>query len=445
MSIIAVDLSDGKKKGIVLRKKNHLYEVVDYNINKKGRFYISIFFQDFITATTVLPPAKDKKTIELLIRNKLSGQLEKGTSYSLVYKERGRLGEKQIEYIVYALPERVFYEVLEKLDISDDSYIETFSISQLSLAGISRKISENETIFMVYADREKFIVTVSKGSDILYTRSTKIPEYADNEEQLVNFYYENLNLTYIYAVQNRSINIDSIALSGNISRYEQFVNLAYNFSNKPVYTVLPQYFIKDVNIDQFNEMVIPIGNILIGKEYDFSPQEIKEKRIFNRLTEILISILIFVFLIITGLNFSLLFNLKEKYTDVKLQYENLIRKLEKDIASKNLSKNEILYLSKYAGLLDPEKKIINILSEITNLLFLIKNENLNITNIDNKTEINIKAVQTFKSIGEIENFKRKYYEYLSKLKKFKVIDKTVFDLNNMKASINLEIIRENVR
>lgn len=49
MSLITVEISDGKVKGAVLKRYNSFVEIVDYNINRTGRYYISVFIRILYT------------------------------------------------------------------------------------------------------------------------------------------------------------------------------------------------------------------------------------------------------------------------------------------------------------------------------------------------------------------------------------------------------------
>jgi len=122
MSLITVEISDGKVKGAVLKRYNSFVEIVDYNINRTGRYYISVFYQDFIHSKIVIPPVRDENTLSFLIKNKLSDKLESGVNYIFLPVKNREVSENQVEYDVYAVPEKLFFEAVERLNIKVCSF-----------------------------------------------------------------------------------------------------------------------------------------------------------------------------------------------------------------------------------------------------------------------------------------------------------------------------------
>ncbi|ACO04884.1 MAG TPA: hypothetical protein DEP48_04635 [Persephonella sp.] len=442
MSLITVEISDGKVKGAVLKRYNSFVEIVDYNINRTGRYYISVFYQDFIHSKIVIPPVRDENTLSFLIKNKLSDKLESGVNYIFLPVKNREVSENQVEYDVYAVPEKLFFEAVERLNIKDLTSIEVFTLSQFALSGITSKISGDETVFMTYTDEEKFIVTVSQNGKILYTRSTKIPEFVNDEQQLINFYYENFNLTYIYVAQNQGIDIDVIGLVGEISKNEQFVELIHTFSNKPVYTVLPELFVKKGSFEQFNSYVIQIGSLNIKDTYNFLPVDVKHKKIFSGASKKLSYLLVLVLLIFSFLNLNKFMDLKERFFRLKNSYYSLKQTFQREVLSKELTYDQIVYLVRYINLLSPERKTIYILNRLSGILSVIRDENINITYSEGKRYITIRSDQKFKSVKEIEDFKRKLKNELDKLNDFKIRDRSVYNIDNLTGKIFLEIVKE---
>ena len=441
MRIISVEISDGKIKGAVFKRRGELLELLDYNINRSGKYYISVFYQDFIYSSIILPAVKDEETLFFLLKNRLSDQLESGTEYIILPVRNKEISENQIEYFVYAIPEKLFFDAVKKVGIIDPADVEFFTLSQFSLAGVTSKISEDETVFMIYTDKEKFIITVSHGNRILYTRSTKIPDFV-TEEQLVNFYYENFNLTYIYIVQNQGIDIDSVGLAGNISKIKQFVELIRSFSDKPVYTVLPDLFLKNSDFDQFSSYTIQIGALNLSKDYNFLPLKIKQKKTFSNLSRKISLILMLIFLSLSVINAKSFFEVKDKFYSLKSSYTRLKISFEKEIASKNISPEQIKYLIGYINLLSSERKTVYLLDKISGILSILNMENLNITYKDGKRYISIRSEERFTSLNDMEFFKRKLKKEVSKLKDFKIVDRSVFDIDRLSAKIFIELVKE---
>ncbi|WP_457623259.1 hypothetical protein [Persephonella sp.] len=444
MKIISIELSGEKKKGIVLKKKkNDLFQIVDYNINTDGTYYISVFYQDFISEKVTIPEVNDRETLNFLIKNKLSERLEPNKDYIFLPKKIKPTQDNLVEYNVYAIPEEVYTKAVEQLKIENQENIEVFTLSQFSLAGIGTETFKDKTVFVTFIDEEKIIITVSKNNEIIYTRSTLIPPYLNDESQLINFYYENFNLTYIYVSQNTGINIDIIGLVGEISQKDEFVNLISEFTGKSIYTVLPTGFFEKISYEDFNKYVIPLGNVLIGNDYNFIPPKIKEKKTFGSILSKLTMITGIIFIILTALNLNNLIKLKGEMRDLDRLFIEINENFERDVLGKEITHNQLKYIIYYLDLLDPEKRIIFKLDRIKNLLSLIDHESIKITNEKNKSRIVIKATQKFKTLQEFENFKRKVSLELMELSDLNPKNNTTFDINSLTAKVFIELYKEN--
>lgn len=110
--------------------------------------------------------------------------------------------------------------------------------------------------------------------------------------------------------------------------------------------------------------------------------------------------------------------------------------------SKELTYDQIVYLVRYINLLSPERKTIYILNRLSGILSVIRDENINITYSEGKRYITIRSDQKFKSVKEIEDFKRKLKNELDKLNDFKIRDRSVYNIDNLTGKIFLEIVKE---
>ncbi|MDQ7081918.1 MAG: hypothetical protein Q9N34_02150 [Aquificota bacterium] len=179
---------------------------------------ISHHHPDLIIEEVEVPPVKDPETLEVLIKKRLSESAGLQGDHLLVYRLLETRRDRKV-YRVFGIPRSV-YEENPLVSGDTELKISLFTSSHLSLAGgyPRGRSREDLTVFHVYADGEKVIITVSRGEEVLYTRSVVFGG-ADPD----SFLFEHVNMTYIFVAQRRNIPVDLILLSGSAKDMDNFI------------------------------------------------------------------------------------------------------------------------------------------------------------------------------------------------------------------------------
>ncbi|RLJ70127.1 hypothetical protein BCF55_0391 [Hydrogenivirga caldilitoris] len=242
--------------------------------------FLSVLYPELVSETVEIPPVGDEDTKLVLIKKQL---LERGgisDDLFLVYREVESTPQKKV-LKVFAIPKTV---VIEGGLLSEETLKESqfFTVCQFSLSGVSKLISPELSIFHVFSDGETLTMTVSSGDDVLYTRSVSIPPYA-RELGFEDFVHENVNMTYMFVAQRSGIPVDLLLLSGNLVESEELTRTLAEVVGSGIATPLPTGTFSGIDGKTFNEFLPCFGTLHLNGSYDFSPEEIKERRWFKRL------------------------------------------------------------------------------------------------------------------------------------------------------------------
>lgn len=333
--VVSVCLSPTDFKAVTVTKKGSKLKLVettrDRNIlgELKGEgTFLALFYPNLNVETVEIPPVKDEDTKEILIKKKLADILGLQTDNLVVYRE---LPEESTEtkkvFRVFAIPSEVYHDP-ETLPENLKDEQEIFTLEQFSLCGLSKLLYPDKTVFHIYSDESKLMVTVSRGDEIIYTRSINIPSYVF-EEDLDNFLYENVNMTYIFVAQRSGIRPDMILLSGNSKDRDGFVESLCNLVQENVAVPLVPESFSGVSTEIFHEFAPCFGTLFLSEEYDFSPSPVKEKRRARRILEKVVPLLGLVFILLAGF---LGWQVKE-ILDKKEKLEGMSRRLEREALS----------------------------------------------------------------------------------------------------------------
>ncbi len=451
--ILSFDYS--RKIGVVLKKKrNSLYfeNEIDFSsleenkqisnlekLIKKYSTILSVETENYINQEVSLPPVKDKKTREFILKNKLKDSLETGKNYKFILIPEKNI-EKHIIYNVYAVPTNVLIENV-KININLKKKLEKFLLSPFSLLGISNFLFPEKVIFHVYADKKNLIITVSSGKNLKYTRTVYIPENLE-EEQILNILYENINLTYQYVIQNKSKKIDLILFSGFLSNNEKIADMSYSFLKLPIASIYKESLIKNCEKEKFDKYLIPIGNYFVPDLYNLLPDEFIEEQNFNKILISANFILIFIILYLIFENFSKYEEFKQNISLLDHNYTKLNKEIEKFRKEYNIPEEKLDYYFRYFNNLSQleQANILKSFSDIKKLVFNTDIKNLNIEEKDNSIQINIVAVKKFKDLKQFVDFKGKIKKEIQNLSKNYILqDNTIYMFDQLKIILRLSL------
>jgi len=435
MKIYSVEIGKEIRKGITVSLKEKL-KFISFD-KKASKLQVSIFFPDIIYSTISLPKVDDEETLQILIRSRMSPLLEEEKDYSFVTIKKEDISENESLYDVYGIPADKFFEIMDILNENPDN-VELFTCNIFSLIPVSKKLSKDQVCFHFYGDKEKVLITVSKGENLLYARSIPLPDFIEPSD-LTNIYYENFNMTYVFAVQNKRINVETIIISGNASSDKELLDLCRNLTNLEIKIPSADSFITGISQEDFMEYLIPIGTALLSKNFDFSPYMVKKEKIFKKITKIL-SLFSVLFLVLVTLGvFSVYTDISEK----ERIFLNLKSSIQKKIHSidKKISREKIDYFTNYIKILEKSDSLnpVFVFDQMPTLFEVLSEKSITIENKDKIQIIQILSEEHFVSLSQMLNFKMKLNEILSRYKNvYKNIQENKEDLS---LKINLRIER----
>ena len=439
--------------GIILKKEKNYYtfdKEVEFSIEELKKYLpkykskIAIDTIDYQLQKVSIPKIKDNKTKEILIKNKLSQILDDIEKFKLLFFKTTET-ENTEEYNVYLIP----LYIVNELPLDEENFLnlDILTLSIFSISGITNKFLDEKNIFSVVVDDFKIVISFIQNGVLEYSRTTTIPAYISTEEEFLNFYYENINLTYVYILQNLRKEIDLILFSGKIYNNTNLVEQVYEFAKKPVEVVYPIYTIKNLSIDKFYQHISHIGILFLDLEYDIRPNELIERKTFRTFSK-------YLFLVFFVLSlFLLAFNVV-KYVENSQYKEKIIRKVNnihvkyEGIKKQSSFTKDIDYYIKYLNIISKleENALLRFLHEIKDIFKIHKFENITLDKKGNKLIIALNSQVYFPSLIEATLFKSKLEdileEILQKNKDIKLNKAILLDVNKFTVNMGISIQKE---
>ncbi|WP_457627155.1 hypothetical protein [Persephonella sp.] len=438
MKIYSVSLGSRIRKGLTVKRQKDWLRYVSFD-RKSNNLYLSAFYPEIIYTTASVPPVEDVETLEFLIKTRISGLLEEGKEYSILYFKKEEISETEVLYEVYAVPEELYYSSISDTDSTPEN-TGLFTVDVFALIPVSEKVS-SDVVFHFYTDEEKILVTVSKEKTPLYTRAVQIPE-SIGEENLTNFYYENFNLTYMFAYQNKRLDISSIVISGKASGDGEFLSLVENLSGlKPVIPEAKDY-IGGLSQEDFMEFLLPVGTALLDENFDLTPLRYRKSRAVSKISRRFAAILG----IITA---AALFGTWSAYSKMK-ELENKIQHLTTRISAKekrllsDIPPDRARY---YTSVLELKKQTydvspLTVFKKIYPLIEIIEENQIKIYSDRKSQRIEITGENRFDSLSRMVAFQEELNNRLKQLSQFKITRKMNIDENNYTVKTYLVLERK---
>ncbi|WP_457624363.1 hypothetical protein [Persephonella sp.] len=438
MKIYSVSLGSRIRKGLTVKRQKDWLRYVSFD-RKSNNLYLSAFYPEIIYTTASVPPVEDIETLEFLIKTRISGLLEEGKEYSILYFKKEEISETEVLYEVYAVPEELYYSSISDTDSTPEN-TGLFTVDVFALIPVSEKVS-SDVVFHFYTDEEKILVTVSKEKTPLYTRAVQIPE-SIGEENLTNFYYENFNLTYMFAYQNKRLDISSIVISGKASGDGEFLSLVENLSGlKPVIPEAKDY-IGGLSQEDFMEFLLSVGTALLDENFDLTPLKYRKSRAVSKISRRFAAILG----IITA---AALFGTWSAYSKMK-ELENKIQHLTTRISAKekrllsDIPPDRARY---YTSVLELKKQTydvspLTVFKKIYPLIEIIEENQIKIYSDRKSQRIEITGENRFDSLSRMVAFQEELNNRLKQLSQFKITRKMNIDENNYTVKTYLVLERK---
>ncbi len=299
-----------------------------------GEIYLSIFYPNPVMEEVEIPPVDDEETREILIKKALR-DMGLQSDVLFIYKKLSQ----ENRYSVHAIPAEIYSRILGAVNQED---IKLLTTSEFSLAGVSKAIEPDKTVFHLFADEERVILSVSRGDEVIYTRVQTVPEYVrEREGGLVEFIRENFSMTYSFVHQRQRTDIDIIFLSGLAREVD------IEFYEIPTACPLPGDRFLGVEVSEFHSFLPCFGMILISEHYDFSPASVKELKRFEATVGKVSKVLTLLSLILVLLLTGFAYNLYGKLREIETTKDKLLTDMNHTLLRYFRDEAELKYYSRY--------------------------------------------------------------------------------------------------
>lgn len=420
--IVSVYISKGFERVAFLKKERNRYRIL---LLDKGTGllkehieeepYITLLYTDMIQEVVDIPPVKDEETRELLIKKKLSERLGTQEDYLLVIREVEESPQTK-SFRVFGIPKGA---LSEGSGIPESALVNSslFTLTPFSLMGISKAVEGGLSIFHAYADESAITITVSQGEEVLYTRSILIPPYAGDD--LTDFAYENLNMTYMFVAQRSNIPVDLVLLSGRLCQDAELVGSLGQFVSCPIAVPTSGAGFKGIDEISFHEYLPCLGAVLLKEDYDFSPRPLKDRRNFKRTLNKLIP------LTALGAVLSLLLLAYEVYSLKVKQAEMEKIKDMVELQARSFFHNPLIreggleYFLRYARLIEKSRREnpLTLLEEVGPLISFDGTKLFALKRGKGAVNLYMEVEKSFESTLELTLFRERFFRRLEELKK----------------------------
>ena len=418
-------------------------EFLQQAISRNHKNFLAYTFQNIENVKVEIPSVKDEKTREFLIKSQLKSQNISVDKFKIYYTLESKEETKET-YSVYLFPLSVF----ENLELDEEKKVSleifTFPIFSLSYIYKAIEIFNNKYVLHIHLTKYELILVLSTNGKLVYFRTVEIPDYISTEDQVINFVYENVNLTYIYIRQSVNDNVDIVTLSGDIAFYERLAEQVYSFMGSPIVSIIPYGFIENCDGITFQHFIINFGTLNVDRLVaDLRPEKYIYKRNFVKLSRKLFYFslsLFFVTLFFLAKEYK---DLNEKQNEITLLKNEIREQLRNKLSKSKFSYEEFEYFIKYLNLIKESqtKNAIVPLEKTIPLLKVLQVNNISSTIDDEKFIIKIIDNLMFSSLIEFNDFKNSFERAIEIVKKKGLIvrNNSQYNINTLNVEINLTI------
>lgn len=379
-----------------------------------------------------IPSVKDSATLRMMGLSEMKESLADGVSYLSAYKKTG-----PSEFRFYAVPECVF-ETEAGLAESVKERMEMFTISELSLSAPSGRIFPGETVFHAFADGQKIMMTVSRDDTVFYTRT--MMHEPDGDKRPDSFFYECINLTYMYVTKNLRIKTDRMLFSGGLTGRAELAEMLFGFCGVPLSVPAGFGLVSGCPQKIFEEFALPVYTAMLSSAYDFTPERYREKRGFAAgavLMNLLALAAVFVLL---------MFNLSEfdRYSIAKDMYAsqtNMVKlKLERNLYNFSDSDGRRFGYYYLKTLRDAENEVLSMIDDTAELLDTGNYESVLLSSGRGIPEVFISGDVSFSSFREIDLHRQRVADSLKKLSSgYRTENGTRYDMDRLSSDIKIKL------
>jgi hypothetical protein len=381
--------------------------------------HVTCEYVDAVSAEAEFPPLNDKKAFATLAKSKVQEQLQPNVDYAFAFSEATvpRSGDAAPSisvlktYNIYAVPADLINQYSGGSTMAGN--IAYLTLDQFSMVAFSEQVASDKLICHAYADKNQLLITFSFGKNLIYSRISAVPKSFDSKEDRLNFYYETLNLTYVYMRQSRQLPVDMLIFSGLLKYEKELEESVKNFSGHEVQYLEPSQYIADCREDIFDEYMLAIGCCLADAEFNFVPPTNNELIAYKQVllalniglsAAVLVAAVLFVIKVV-------------QYSDIKsdiLARSQRLNRTLQDLDSAVEDPVELRYFNTYFSTMrDREFTPVNAIVKAQELLYLNTYENIRfVLNDKSESVVLVRKRETFDSYTGTYDFQRKYNNYV---------------------------------
>ncbi|MDR2105274.1 MAG: hypothetical protein LBP51_05925 [Deferribacteraceae bacterium] len=385
--------------------------------------HVTCEYVDAVSAESEFPPLNDKKAFAMLAKSKVQDQLLPDVRYAFAFSEatlpRASDSAPSVSvmksYNIYAVPADLITQYSGGSTMAGN--IAYLTLDQFSMMAFSEKVATDKLICHAYADKSQLLITFSYGNNLIYSRISSVPKSFDSKEDRLNFYYETLNLTYVYMRQSRQLPVDMLIFSGLLKYEKELEESVKNFSGHEVQYLEPSQYISDCREDIFDEYMLAIGCCLADPAFNFVP--VTNNELISYKQVLLVVNLCFAVLVLAAFVACVL--KAAKYVELRGDISSRTQRLTSTLNQLNAvigDENELRYYNTYINALrQRETSPINAIVKAQELLYMNTYEEIRFV-LDNKNEssVIVRKKETFDTYTSTYDFQRKYNSYIDNFK-----------------------------
>jgi hypothetical protein len=409
--------------------------------------HVTCEYVDAVSAEAEFPPLNDRKAFALLAKSKVQEQLQPDTTYAFAFSEATvpRSGDTapapsvMKSYNIYAVPADLINQYSGGSTMAGN--IAYLTLDQFSMVAFSEKVATDKLICHAYADKNQLLITFSYGRNLIYSRISAVPKSFDSKEDRLNFYYETLNLTYVYMRQSRQLPVDMLIFSGLLKYEKELEESVKNFSGHEAQYLEPSQFITDCREDLFDEYMLAIGCCLADEEFNFVPPTNNELIAYKQVL-LAVNICLAIFMLAAAVAFVIkVAKYSEIRSDIVARTQRLNRTLQ-DLDGIIDDRVELKYFNTYlTAMKNRENTPVSAIVKAQELLYLNTYENIRfVMNNKNEGTVVVRKQETFDTYSSTYDFQRKYNNYVDNFRALSPVTNSRLRIPDRAYDMNMELL-----
>jgi len=349
--------------------------------------------------------------------------------------------EKNIDYGIEALDENRYLDALKF--VGHYSKIKSSTTKKFALLSIANKCIDNDYYICVYTYANTILILAVEQKELIFSRSATIDSQTPETMQIEIAENITHTISYIYN-EFRDIAFTTLILSGSIALDDVIPQHIAMFNDLNIAILYPNTFVKNLNADESQEYILPLGTALIEKDDQFIPKKILGFRQFDSITAVTI-LLSFIILIATS---YFTFVAYENYADLTQKNQLLKQKYLHAISqAKMLPKRE---LENYEYTIDMTKKYLkdspaDVIIQLKPLVSLLKPSKFKYTNEKGNILFTLSFEKQFDALVNLYKFEKEFDTKFNALKdKLKITKKMTVDYKKLLYKVDISTQKNKV-